>query len=205
MLCDICKKNEATVHLTEVINDDIRELHICQACANAKSASMQQHFGIADLLAGLVDLPIGKADRKSHIGIKCQYCGMSYDNFKKTGRFGCAGCYDAFKRALYPLFKKIHGVSCYTEKKPKRYAAVKANQQKKQDKPDAQTDILKDLKVRLLDAIRLEEFETAAMLRDRIKAIEKSLTHDNDMGEKEKDRGKSRGKGRGRGKDRNGD
>jgi len=172
MLCDICKKNEATVHLTEVVNEDVSELHICQKCARAKGASMQQHFGIAELLSGLADLPVDMVSRKSHISIKCPGCGMSYDNFKKMGRFGCARCYDVFKRALYPLFKKIHGTSCHTGKKPLAPIAAKTNKPGVPDKPCIVKDKLKDLKAGLLDAIKAEEFEQAAVLRDKIKSYE---------------------------------
>jgi protein arginine kinase activator len=172
MLCDICKKNEATVHFTEVINDNVSELHICEHCAKEKGASMQQHFGIADLLSGLVDIPADMVSRKSHIGIKCPGCGMSYDNFKKMGRFGCARCYGAFRRALYPLFKKIHGTSSHIGKVPDKQIPVKLGKKDKADKACAVKDKLKDLKARLLDAIKMEEFEQAAVLRDEIKALE---------------------------------
>jgi protein arginine kinase activator len=169
MLCDICKKNEATVHLTEIVNEEVRELHICEKCARVKGVSIQQHFGIAEFLSGLAEVPADTVSRKSHISIKCPDCGMSYDNFKKIGRFGCAKCYSAFKRALYPLFKKIHGTSCHIGKEPLKSAAVRT------DKPSAAKtvkDKLKDLKAKLLDAIKAEEFERAAVLRDKIKAIE---------------------------------
>ncbi|TRZ79919.1 hypothetical protein D4R86_05205 [bacterium] len=172
MLCDICKKNEATVHLTEVVNEDVSELHICEKCARAKGASMQQHFGIAELLSGLADLPVDMVSRKSHISIKCPGCGMSYDNFKKMGRFGCAKCYDAFKRALYPLFKKIHGTSCHIGKEPMKSSSIKLNQAAKPDKASAVKDRLGGLKAKLLDAIKTEEFEQAAVLRDKIKMLE---------------------------------
>ncbi|GAI49395.1 unnamed protein product, partial [marine sediment metagenome] len=51
MSCDICHKNEASVHLTEIIDNQITELHLCEECARQKGAQMEQHFGLADLLA----------------------------------------------------------------------------------------------------------------------------------------------------------
>ena len=33
MLCDNCKKNEATVHMTRVVNGKKSERHLCNACA----------------------------------------------------------------------------------------------------------------------------------------------------------------------------
>ena len=70
MLCNICHKNEATVHLTEIIDNQITELHLCEECARQKGAQMEQHFGLADLLAGLADLGqqfevVGKTETKT--------------------------------------------------------------------------------------------------------------------------------------------
>jgi protein arginine kinase activator len=176
MLCNICNKNEATVHFTEVINNEVNELHICQECAKKKGIQMQQHFGIADLLSGLVDLPVDHVTKKSHINIKCPGCGMSYDNFKKMGRFGCARCYDAFKRALYPLFKKIHGSSYHIDKKQQDSIAKKTRSKSKLDYNASVIDQAKALKKKLAEAIRHEEFEHAAVLRDKIKRLEKRKT-----------------------------
>jgi protein arginine kinase activator len=175
MLCNICNKNEATVHLTEVINEEMNELHMCEKCAQEKGAQMHQHFGIADLLSGLVDLPVDIVARKSHISIKCMGCGMSYENFKKLGRFGCARCYDAFRRALYPLFKKIHGSSYHIGHKPKENTAKQPIRINKSAGPITDKDKVKDLKMKLTDAIKNEEFERAAVLRDKIKALYESF------------------------------
>ncbi len=62
MLCDICGKNPATVHLTEIIDDQMNELHLCEECARQKSAQMEQQFGLSDLLAGMAEF--GKPDSK---------------------------------------------------------------------------------------------------------------------------------------------
>ena len=61
MLCDVCGKKEATVHLTEIINNNVTKLHICEDCAKEKGAEMEDHFGLSDLLAGLTDLGPGGA------------------------------------------------------------------------------------------------------------------------------------------------
>jgi len=114
---------------------------------------------------------------------------MSYNNFKKIGRFGCADCYETFKRALYPLFKKIHGVSYRAGKEPgnrekKRPLPPKPVIAKKTLKPGPDIEDSQALKARLARAIELEEFEEAALLRDKIRAIEAQDT----------DKGKGRGK-----------
>lgn len=175
MLCDICKKQKASVHLTEIINDEVTELHLCEDCAKTRGTQMQQHFGIADLLSGLMDFPIESTQKKEHIKLKCPSCSMSYSDFKKVGRFGCAQCYEAFKRALYPLLKRIHGSTRHIGKSPKKLPAKKTRLIETRPKPKPQINELEELKARLTKAIEREEFEEAAVLRDKIKALEKRI------------------------------
>ena len=178
MLCNLCKKRKATVHLTEIINDDMTELHLCEECAKDKNAEMEQHFSIADLLSGLVDFPVDTAARKEHIKVKCSSCGMSYSDFKKLGRLGCAHCYEAFKRALYPLLKQIHGTAAHTGRKPEKIVVplkkVKSAGASKPAEKSPRQEI-EELKERLAKAIEKEEFEEAAVLRDRIRELEGKL------------------------------
>lgn len=163
MLCDICNKNKATVHLTEIIDDKMTELHLCEQCAQEKGASMEQHFGLADLLAGLADFG-SQASSSEELKIKCPNCGMTYEDFKKIGRLGCGNCYDTFRKNLAPLLKRIHGSSQHVGKSPvRKIKAVKARSE------------LQQLKDKLQIAIREEVFEEAAIIRDKIKALEKKI------------------------------
>ena len=109
MLCDICGKNPATVHLTEIVDENMTELHLCEECAQKKGAQMETHFGLADLLAGLADLGGQFTTTKKETKTKCPRCGLTYEDFKKIGRLGCGECYSAFKEILLPLLKRIHG------------------------------------------------------------------------------------------------
>ena len=160
MLCDICHKNEATVHLTEIVNEKVTKLNLCEECAKAKGAEMEEHFGLSDLLAGLSDLG---APIESEAGdtVKCRECGLTYRDFKKIGRFGCGGCYEIFKTHIAPLLKRIHGADRHAGKVPITVGKTVR---------DART--LQELKVRMEKAIQTEEFEEAARLRDRIRELE---------------------------------
>ncbi len=169
MLCDICHENEATIHITEIINDEAKELHVCQQCAEAESIKMQQSFGIADLLSGLMEFP-GLVDDKEQ-ALKCPACGMTYNDFKKMGRLGCSECYDAFKKVLLPLIKNIHGSTNHVGKEPPRVTATE--RQIKKMKVISKKDRVIELREKLQKAIQNEEYEEAAALRDRIKALEK--------------------------------
>jgi protein arginine kinase activator len=163
MMCDACGKKEATVHLTEIVNEKITKLHLCESCAKAKGAEMEDHFGLSDLLAGLADLG-AHTEQDAAASIKCQSCGFSYQDFKKVGRFGCSECYEAFRKQLDPLLKRIHGSNRHVGKVPlsagKTVREIKAMQD------------LKLLKSELEKAIQSEEFEKAAKLRDKIRDLE---------------------------------
>lgn len=166
MLCDICNKNPATVHLTEIIDEQMNELHLCEDCARKKSAAMEQQFGLSDLLAGMADfekLPDNKEEEA--VTVKCPSCGLAYADFKKIGRLGCGECYNVFRKYLSPLLKRIHGSSQHIGKSPLKIKTASGRVYKK--KVD-----LQELKSQLAKAVQKEAFEEAARLRDQIKEIE---------------------------------
>lgn len=169
MLCDICTKNEATVHLTEIVDEQMTELHLCEDCAREKSVEMEQQFGLSDLLAGLSDF--GKQVEGKEISkIQCPYCKLTYGDFKKIGRLGCSKCYSSFSKYLVPLLKRIHGSSTHMGKFPAGVAAPESI--KKQEVKTKEGNELTELKDKLYEAIKLENFEEAAKLRDKIKEME---------------------------------
>ncbi len=165
MLCDICAKNEATVHLTEIINEQITELHLCEECAQTKSMQMEQQFGLSDLLAGLADFETQVEPQQDKVDIECQNCHLTYKDFKKIGRLGCSECYKYFRKYLTSLLKRIHGSSQHIGKAPVK---IGAGPKVKRRQPS-----VAELKEKLQSAIAAEEFEEAAALRDQIRVLEK--------------------------------
>lgn len=163
MLCDICGKNEATVHLTEIINNEVTKLHLCEDCARNKASEMEEHFGLAELLAGLADFGI-QLESDEMTKLKCPNCGFSYMDFRKIGRLGCGECYEAFRKNLTPLLKRLHGSDQHYGKAPLKVRKVVKVR-----------DDIQELKESLQAAIRTENFEEAAKLRDQIKELEKKM------------------------------
>ena len=162
MKCDICGAKKATVHLTEIVDGQMSEMHLCEECARQKSAQMEQQFGLADLLAGLGDF--GKQVKDTDkVSITCPNCTMSYDDFRKFGRLGCSECYEAFRIHLSTLLKKIHGSNNHFGKTPAKMPAAEKRK----------IESLHDLKNQLMEAIQMEDFEKAAGLRDKIRSLEK--------------------------------
>ena len=167
MLCDICGKNPATVHLTEIVDDQMTELHLCEECARQKSIQMEQQFGLSDLLAGLAEFE-KPALQKEAVLLKCSNCDLTYTDFKKIGRLGCSECYSTFRKYLGPLLKRIHGSSLHLGKSPLK---VTKALKKKID--------LSSLRYELQKAIEREAFEEAAKIRDQIRELEKKQAQDN--------------------------
>jgi protein arginine kinase activator len=181
MVCNICGKNVATVHLTEIIDDQMSELHLCEECARKKSTQMEQQFGLADLLAGLAEFE-KPTQEKEIISLKCPSCGLTYQDFKKIGRLGCGECYTTFKKFLGPLLKRIHGSCIHNGKYPP--SRMLRPRKKKMDADIAGQTDTQGLRQKLAKAIEMEAYEEAARIRDQIKELQK----------KQKDSGNLKGK-----------
>lgn len=172
MTCDICGKKKATVHLTEIVDQQMTEMHLCEECARQKSAQMEQQFGLADLLAGLTDLSkTVQKESKEAAELRCPQCGLVYEDFRKFGRLGCGVCYEAFQENLSGLLRKIHGSNKHLGKTPIPLVPGGAEAAKAPKILIASQNI-EDLKRQLQHAVAEEDFERAARLRDQIRDLE---------------------------------
>lgn len=160
MLCGSCHQNEATIHLTEIVNNQMVEVHLCETCAEEKGADVKTHFNFSELLSGLSDMG-GLLPSKESVEVSCKACGLTFTEFSKTGRLGCAGCYQSLGKALFPLIKRVQRSTTHSGKRPAKIA----NDVK-------QTIDLRDLNEKLRKCIQLEEFEEAAKVRDEIRKLE---------------------------------
>ncbi len=167
MLCQQCGQRPASFHLTKVVNGEKSEAHLCEVCAQQQGGYVQglgPAFSIHQLLAGLLNYPTqftGLPDAGSPGTIVCRDCGLTYEDFAHTGRLGCGRCYEEFQPMLEPLMRRIHGAVQHTGKTPARTGKQVA----------AKREIVQ-LRADLQDAISREDFERAARLRDRIRALE---------------------------------
>ena len=161
MLCDVCQKTEASVYLTQIVDGKMQKVNLCEACAKEKGVSDPTGFAMADLLLGLGATQ--QIERSQH-SEKCPVCGFTQADFKKTGRLGCSACYDTFAGGLADLLKGMHKGLRHTGKMP---AALSRRY--------AMTDRVKSLESRLQKAVKAEQYEDAARLRDEIQKIELEL------------------------------
>jgi protein arginine kinase activator len=163
MLCDICKKNVATVHLTQMVEGKTKKVDLCEACSKEKGVDDPTGFSLADLLLGLgAAQEIEQASAGGEI--KCPHCGFTQADFKKAGRLGCSECYKVFAEGLESLLKTMHKGTKHVGKVPQVF-------RQSQDLADK----LKGLQKKLEKAIANEDFETAATLRDEVKALRSQM------------------------------
>jgi protein arginine kinase activator len=160
VICQFCKKNVATVHLTELVEGKKQEIHLCEQCARKKGLSLKKQLSLQDLLTSLME------QKKENIpeallSIKCPVCGLTFREFRESGRLGCPQDYQVFKEGLKLLLERIHGSSKHVGKVPTRI-----------DSDTAKKRALLDLRSQLEEAIHREEYERAAELRDRIRTLE---------------------------------
>jgi protein arginine kinase activator len=161
MSCEKCHKENATVHLTAIENGVKREAHLCDECARQAGVSgmgFKFNFSIGDIFLEMPK-PAGKASQA-----RCPECGISYTEFKQKARLGCANDYDVFRSELLRLLEKIHGSTTHAGKTPNTVDAQVRRE----------NELLR-LKRDLDSVVRTEDFEKAAQLRDRIRALETDL------------------------------
>jgi protein arginine kinase activator len=161
MLCDNCKERDAVVHLTRIVDNAVSQLHLCEKCAAAKGVettlSVPQH-PLGDILQAVQQ----QSTTTTEDAAACAFCGATARDFRASGRLGCPHCYDAMERSLRELLRRLHGSSRHVGQRYETPATHVVN------KPDT----LHDLRDRLRRAVESEQFEVAAELRDRIKALE---------------------------------
>ncbi|MEW6305876.1 MAG: UvrB/UvrC motif-containing protein [Verrucomicrobiota bacterium] len=171
MLCHVCKQNEAKVHLTEMHGGVTKKLDLCEACSKAKGIDDPTAYSLADLLLGLSgNAPEAAAETEDTQELKCPQCGFTQSDFKKSGRLGCAQCYQTFAEGLQGLLKQMHKGTKHVGKVPSGHTHSRGECSAK----------LTALQKKLDKAVASEDFEQAAVLRDEIKKlkahIEKSET-----------------------------
>ncbi|MBD3256973.1 hypothetical protein GF377_00975 [candidate division GN15 bacterium] len=170
MLCQDCKKREAQVHLTQIVNNEKVTLSLCRECAALRgfhSPLDQGAFPLAEILSGLAKTESSQGEEEPLADLKCETCGLTFDQFTRQGRFGCGECYLAFRSRLEAILRKIHGASLHRGRSPEFAKFDNAAEVI----PVAEEE---RLRTELRKAIEAEDFERAAELRDKLKAVRES-------------------------------
>ena len=164
MSCDQCHEREAVIHLTQIVNEQVTTLHLCERCAAEKG--VESPGGVAKTPLGSFLAAMGKGLPETvpvtRAGESCSRCGASLQDFRESGRLGCPECYRAFEAPLRDLLRRLHGSTHHVgERYAEREGAVVESRVK-----------ASDLREQLRLAVETENFELAAELRDRLRVLE---------------------------------
>lgn len=153
MKCEICKINEASVHFKQVNDGETHEMFACEQCAAKNGFDPESPMSLTDFLfgVGMQAEPVFDYDDK-----KSCSCGLTRAEFLKKSRAGCQCCYEVFSVEMDAMIESMHKGVRHVGKVPATAMAVVE---------------VESLQNALDEAVRHEDFEEAAILRDRMRDI----------------------------------
>ncbi len=176
MNCDVCSTEKATLFFSQLVEGKLKKVNLCKSCADEKGVNDPTGFALADMLEGMgeektvVETPV-KNDEAT-----CAVCGFTQSDFKKTGRFGCSGCYEVFNEGLDGLLEAMHKHTQHRGKQPQSFIDSGGAE------PEV-TDRLSELKDNLQASVEAEDYEEAARLRDAISQLETEMKAPEKLGD----------------------
>ena len=167
MNCDHCHEREAVVHLTHIADGQVTNLHLCERCAAEKGVESPQSVQ-DNTLVKFVGATVAKSAIDPGLVVgggrqACPACGATLQDFRQSGRLGCADCYRTWENALRDILRKLHGATLHMgERYTERGGA----------EPADPVERAADLREQLRLAVETENFELAAEIRDRLRVME---------------------------------
>ena len=160
MLCEECKVNEASYTLSVMVGDEVTTRHLCGDCM-AKMNMDIASGNIKSLLSSILSAITGNdTPEEKQAEVVCPRCRTTLSQFTKTGRLGCPACYEAFHEQLQPMLLQIHGRVQHAGRRPLRTEVAQRTR-----------TLREELERQMEQAVVVEDFETAAALRDRLRAL----------------------------------
>src|SRR5690625_3788433 len=170
MKCSECNKRPATLYFSKIINGQKTEIKVCEICATKKGYinHSEETYSLHDLLTGLFNFGSSQVELQNEQIFKeidelqCPKCNITFNDFQRIGKFGCASCYGAFKVKLDSVFRRVHsGNTKHEGKIPKRQGRHLHTKKE-----------IAQYREQLQQLIKQEKFEQAAVVRDAIKRLE---------------------------------
>jgi len=159
MLCQNCKKQTATVHLTDLAKGEKTEKHLCEQCATEEGVTVKQHVSINDVLNSFLMSQSGVQELAK---LKCPESGMGFIEFRNQGLLGCPNDYDAFGEALANVIERAQdNHTHHAGKAPGQAVEINTLQHKRLE-----------LQRELREAVEKEDYERAAVLRDQLAELD---------------------------------
>lgn len=174
MKCTHCHEREANTHYKKVINGKKEEMYLCEECA--KELGVMEEFSFEpfsfDSFFGNL-LGAGENVFNALTGVdRCTYCGTTLSDIVNSGRVGCAHCYDRFESRLNPSIERLHGRTKHVGKRVSYTEETEQPTDAAAEEAAAPTETVDSLKEEMKKAIQEQRFEDAAVIRDKIKALD---------------------------------
>lgn len=168
MICQSCGKKNAITHIKQIVNGEIQEYYLCADCA-AKLGYGGLFSSFSLNIGDLIGSVLGEGNRRAPAvaETRCPCCGCTFADLVRSGRVGCAQCYEVFRDRLLPSIQRIHGNTHHVGHVPAS-ASRKAQHSAR----------LEEARKKLAQAIEEENFEEAVTLRDEIRAMEENEQED---------------------------
>ena len=171
MKCQKCGANNANTHVKTVVNGEFREYDLCSDCAH-KMGYTTMFSDMDNEFSGLLGSFFNNVLPARTQATRCEFCGSSYPEISKTGMVGCAHCYELFADRLYPSIRRIHGNTTHCGKNSAAAKEKRASAAKTEQPQETKDNKINKLRAELDAAVKEQNFEHAAELRDRIKEME---------------------------------
>ena len=167
--CMSCKQQAATVKLTKIVKGTVEEVYLCQECAAKQSPYQKKlmnplaNMTLDAILAGILGQAKEEGARHGISELQCSACGLPFESYRSTLMLGCSECYESFEKYLLSDLRKFHGSTVHRGRVPDQGPeSLKARRNPQ------------ELRKRLQEAVRAEDFELAARLRDELRELEAS-------------------------------
>ena len=155
MKCEKCGQNEVNFHYSAQIDGESREIHLCLRCAG------EIGFDVPGVSGFTATWPLKAAwqAKDKTVSDACPVCGRTAAQIMESGRVGCSRCYEHHAAPLEGSLRRLYGSARHKGRLPR--SASEALRSRRH---------MEDLNARLRDAVAREDYEQAAILRDRIRA-----------------------------------
>ena len=189
MKCDNCGKNNANIRYYRNINGVEKQMNLCEECSEKLGINNSMGFNMPIDLSSfwggffedfetpsLLNLMSGTNE------LRCKGCNSRFDDILNTGKFGCPECYETFETEIDELLNRIHGRNRHVGRLGKGEKlkventpeSDKNNVNNKNDESNnnSNSNKIEELKNKLKELIKVENYEEAAKVRDEIKKLE---------------------------------
>lgn len=174
MLCNKCKKREATTHVKSVVNGEYEEYMLCSECAKELSYNNVWNDFSSDF-SSILGSFFSNALPERSVTTRCPVCKSTFHDIQSSSKVGCAKCYEVFYADLMPSIRRIHSNTTHNGKRPPVTAKLNSPVSESMKADDSsKSNEIELMKTKLDEAVKEQNFELAAELRDKIKEMEES-------------------------------